>query len=89
MKKLITISSIITLVIALGVGLNSCKTSAVIAGKSGAQIWGENCLRCHNAASPETFSDIEWDVATMHMQIRGNLTADEARKVTEFLQSAN
>lgn len=67
----------------------SCKTSQAIASKSGAQIWGENCLRCHNTASPETFSDTEWEVATMHMQVRANLTSEEAEKVVAFLQSAN
>jgi nitrate/TMAO reductase-like tetraheme cytochrome c subunit len=66
-----------------------CKTSQAIASKSGAQIWGENCVRCHNTASPETFSDTEWEVATTHMQIRANLTVDEANKVVAFLQSAN
>ncbi len=69
--------------------ISSCKPSAMIASKSGAQIWGENCLRCHNAASPETFSNSEWDVAGMHMQLRANLTQDEVTKVIDFLKSAN
>lgn len=67
----------------------SCRSSAVIASQSGAQIWGANCVRCHNIASPETFSDTEWEVAAMHMQIRANLTQEETMKVVEFLQAAN
>ena len=67
-----------------------CSASAeLLTSRSGAQIWGENCIRCHNAPSPDTFSDVEWDVAGMHMRIRGNLTHSEITKVVEFLQSAN
>jgi mono/diheme cytochrome c family protein len=89
MKKYIVVSVVIAGIIAVTTSLNSCKTSAVITSKSGAQIWGETCIRCHNAADPGTFSDVEWDVAAMHMQIRANLTPEETKKVIEFLQSAN
>jgi hypothetical protein len=57
--------------------------------KSGAQIWAESCIRCHNTASPATFSDVEWDVLVTHMDLRAQLTEVEAKKVLEFLQSAN
>ncbi|RMF21726.1 MAG: cytochrome c [Bacteroidetes bacterium] len=70
--------------------ISSCAgTSSLAEAKSGAQLWGENCLRCHNAPSPETFSDTEWDVAVMHMRVRANLTEAEAVKVAEFLKTAN
>jgi len=58
-------------------------------GKGGAQLWGENCVRCHNIRSPSSYNDAEWDVAMHHMRIRANLTAEEHRKVMEFLKSAN
>lgn len=89
MKKYLVIIVVIAGFIAVSTSLNSCKTSAVISSKSGAQIWGETCVRCHNPADPATFSDVEWDVAAMHMQIRANLTPEETKKVIEFLQSAN
>lgn len=69
--------------------VTSCKPSEAVASKTGAQIWGENCVRCHNAPSPATFSDVEWEVAARHMQIRANLTPNETEKVIEFLKSAN
>ncbi|KAA3638947.1 MAG: cytochrome c [Bacteroidetes bacterium] len=70
--------------------MNSCSaTSELSASKTGAQLWGENCIRCHNAPSPETFSDTEWDVAVMHMRVRANLTEEEALKIVEFLKTAN
>ena len=77
-------------VIAAAIIISSCATTTDLASaKSGAQLWGENCLRCHNAPSPETLSDPEWDVAVMHMRVRANLTEDEATKIAEFLKTAN
>lgn len=58
-------------------------------GKSGTQLWSENCTRCHNDRSPATFNDAQWEVAMHHMRIRANLTAEEHQKILEFLQSAN
>ncbi len=89
MKRTTFIVSAIVASLALSITINSCKPTAAITAKSGAQIWGENCVRCHNTASPETFSDIEWDVTATHMQIRANLTHEESRKVLEFLKAAN
>lgn len=59
------------------------------AGKGAAQSWSENCARCHNMRSPSSYSDAEWEVAMMHMRIRGNLTATEHKKILEFLKASN
>ncbi len=64
-------------------------TPEYVLQKSGAQLWAESCIRCHNTASPATFSDVQWDVAMKHMEIRAQLTKVEAEKVLEFMQSAN
>ena len=89
MKK----KSIILLLFALTAVLvlaSNCKSTSTLAeAKSGAQLWGENCIRCHNAPSPETFSDAEWDVAVMHMRVRANLTEFEAVAIADFLKTAN
>ena len=70
--------------------INSCATTSSLAeAKSGAQLWGENCIRCHNDPSPETFSDADWDVAVLHMRVRANLTENEAVKIAAFLKTAN
>ena len=58
-------------------------------GKSGNQLWSENCVRCHNARSPSAYSRAQWDVIVHHMRLRANLTAEEARKVAEFLKAAD
>ncbi len=61
----------------------------VVYSKSGAQLWGENCVRCHNAPSPAAYNDTDWNTIGMHMRIRANLTAVESHKIFEFLKSAN
>jgi cytochrome c5 len=69
-------------------GQPATATSAV-AQTSGAQLWSENCMRCHNLRSPETYSSTQWEVAVHHMRLRANLTGEETEKITAFLKSAN
>jgi hypothetical protein len=57
--------------------------------KGGAQLWAENCTRCHNAPSPDRYSDAQWDVILQHMRMRANLTGEEARQIAEFLKASN
>lgn len=69
--------------------LNSCKPSALIAAKPGAQLWAENCTRCHNTPPPSIYSDQQWEVVGEHMRYKANLTDQEVTKVVAFLKSAN
>jgi hypothetical protein len=65
----------------------SGEVSAGTTGKSGAQLWAENCVRCHNIRSPSSLSPVQWEVAMMHMRVRANLTPEEHKKILEFLKS--
>lgn len=56
--------------------------------KPGAQLWSENCSRCHNMRPPQSFSDAQWQTIVHHMRLRANLTGAETRKITEFLQAS-
>jgi len=78
--------AIASLGILIAVILNSCMESKMVAAKSGAQLWAENCQRCHNTPSPSTFSHEEWVTVGMHMQTRAQLTAMEREKIVAFLQ---
>lgn len=89
MKKIPIIISLFTLLTMMFIAVSCSTTSSLADAKSGAQLWGENCIRCHNVPSPETFSDSEWDVAVMHMRVRANLTENEAVKIADFLKTAN
>ncbi len=69
--------------------LLGCTASRHVASKPGAQLWGENCGRCHNIRTPSSYSDGQWEIVVAHMRTRANLTSDEADKILEFLQAAN
>jgi hypothetical protein len=89
MKKLITSILIIATFIIAGTSLTGCYVSAKVANRSGAQLWAENCNRCHNAPGPGEFNNDNWDIVGTHMQVRANLSKTEVDKITEFLKSAN
>lgn len=57
--------------------------------KSGAQMWGEACNRCHLAPSPADYNDTDWETISLHMRIRANLVENEIAKIETFLKSAN
>ncbi len=57
--------------------------------RSGAELWAQTCIRCHNLRSPKTLSDAQWEVAMAHMRVRANLTGEEQRKILAFLKQAN
>jgi hypothetical protein len=65
----------------------SGEAAAGTTGKSGAQLWAENCIRCHNIRSPGSLSPAQWEVAMMHMRVRANLTPEEHKKILEFLKA--
>ena len=72
-------------VIVLSIIMNSCAENQKIAAKSGAQLWVENCQRCHNTPSPASFSHEQWTTIGMHMQTRAQLTDKERDKIIAFL----
>ena len=87
-KKIMTL-----LLICIGstvvIAVNGCIESKKVSDKSGAQLWSENCQRCHNTPAPKTFNDDQWKTVGLHMQTRALLTNNERDKVVEFLQSFN
>ena len=58
------------------------------AAKGRAQIWAENCQRCHNARPASWHSEREWEVAMHHMLVRGSITRREHDAVMEFFRAA-
>ncbi|MFL5787719.1 MAG: c-type cytochrome, partial [Flavisolibacter sp.] len=54
--------------------------------KSGAQLWAENCQRCHNTPPPNTFSQEQWETVGLHMQSRALITDTERDKIVAFLK---
>jgi len=89
--KIITIKRLILISI-FGFGITTvmtitgCKASQMVTDKSGAQLWAENCQRCHNTPSPSTFSPDQWETVGLHMQSRSLITDEERSKIVGFLK---
>ena len=81
--------SVFALPLAVGIFLVGSCVSNKVAMRSGAQLWGENCVRCHSTPSPTAYNNTDWETIGLHMRVRANLTAEETNKVVEFLKSAN
>lgn len=63
--------------------------TAAVPEKGGAELWAENCSRCHNFRPPQSYSEAQWHAVVHHMRLRANLTGEEARSITAFLQAAS
>lgn len=66
--------------------LNSCAPTKEIAEKSGAQLWGENCNRCHTAPSQDQYSKDQWGIIGNHMKLKAGITNDEMIKIVAYLK---
>lgn len=89
MKKIIAISSVMLFVSLCSLVIigNSCAVSQKVQNKTGIQLWGENCGRCHNAPGPGEFNKANWEIVGRHMRIRANITETEERKIIDYLKS--
>jgi hypothetical protein len=89
MKKIAVLFLILIAVTGSTIFIYSCAASKAIVEKTGSQLWGENCIRCHNAPSSAEYSSAQWETIGMHMKLRANLTDDETNKIVMFLKSGN
>ena len=90
MKKLIMMIVLAISISGIAIFLSSCSAQRLTAAQqSGAQLWADNCIRCHNIPSPSAYNDEDWETIGLHMRIRANLTAEQQKKIIEFLKTAN
>jgi mono/diheme cytochrome c family protein len=54
---------------------------------SGAELWTLNCSRCHMIRSPGEFTAAQWRTILMHMRVRANIPAAQAREIQKFLEA--
>jgi hypothetical protein len=57
--------------------------------RSGAQLWADNCTRCHYVRQPDFYSAAQWELVVAHMRQRANLTGSEARAIVQFLKAGS
>jgi hypothetical protein len=54
---------------------------------TGAELYAINCNRCHPERSPVERNAAEWKTILIHMRVRANLPAAQARTILEYLQA--
>lgn len=53
---------------------------------TGAQLYSINCNRCHPERYPTEWTSAQWKTLIMHMRVRANLPAKQAKKILRYLQ---
>jgi hypothetical protein len=53
---------------------------------SGAELYAINCNRCHAERYPPEFTVANWRNIMIHMRVRANLPAAQAREILKYLE---
>ncbi|HEX9046138.1 MAG TPA: hypothetical protein VF988_03855 [Verrucomicrobiae bacterium] len=53
---------------------------------SGVELYAIHCNRCHPERYPVEMNSAEWQTIMLHMRVRANLPADQARAIMKYLQ---
>jgi hypothetical protein len=53
---------------------------------TGAELYAINCNRCHPERYPTEFNPAQWKTIMLHMRVRANLPAKQAKEVLKYLQ---
>lgn len=66
-------------------------TAAPVAKKkakklTGAELYSINCNRCHAERYPTEFNSAHWKTVLVHMRVRANLPAAQAKEILKYLQ---
>jgi hypothetical protein len=53
---------------------------------TGAELYAINCNRCHPERYATEFTTAQWQTIMLHMRVRANLPAAQAREILKFLK---
>jgi cytochrome c5 len=53
---------------------------------SGAELYSMHCNRCHPERYPTERTAAQWKTIMLHMQVRANIPAGQARQILKYLQ---
>jgi hypothetical protein len=57
--------------------------------KSGAQLWAENCIMCHEIKPRISLSSAKLDSIARHIREEADLSPEEQEAILGFLKSGN
>lgn len=55
--------------------------------KKGARLWPIYCGQCHRARPGSEFSPHQWEMIVQQMRTRGNIPAENAEAILEYLKA--
>ncbi len=64
----------------------AAKKTAPLRQLSGAELYSMHCNRCHPERYPTERTAAQWKTILMHMRVRANLPAEQARTILKYLQ---
>ena len=53
---------------------------------TGAELYSMHCNRCHAERYPTERTAAQWKTIMLHMQVRANIPAAQARRILQYLQ---
>ena len=53
---------------------------------TGAELYAINCNRCHPERYATEFTPAQWKTIMLHMRVRANLPAAQAKEILKFLK---
>ena len=53
---------------------------------TGAELYAINCNRCHPERYATEFTTAQWQTIMLHMRVRANLPAAQAKQILKFLK---
>lgn len=65
---------------------DSSKTKAAPKTLTGAELYSMHCNRCHPERYPTERTAAQWKTILLHMRVRANLPAEQARTILKYLQ---
>lgn len=67
-------------------GTNAPPAKAEKKRLTGAELYAINCNRCHSERYATEFTAAQWKTIMIHMRVRANLPAAQAREILKYLQ---
>ena len=53
---------------------------------SGAELYSMHCNRCHSERYPNERTPAQWKTIVLHMRVRANLPAQDAKAILRYMQ---
>jgi hypothetical protein len=82
----ISIYNLLSPTVYAGPGTTTPEKPVAKSGLSGADLYAIHCNRCHPERYATEFTPGQWQTIMIHMRVRANLPADQAREILKYLQ---